>query len=108
MKRLSNMSYETPLDSHKRSVEKMASKYELSEVYDEGTQAKAWDLLLRSSSFPTWDAALRWIVSHESHEKVTWMIEKIGANLHIRRLQDLDYRLYCPQWWRDAMDQPVD
>ena len=106
-KRLTNNLFEPTEAYHERRVRQAARKYELSDVYNDSTRDKAWRLVVTSPHFPAWDAAVRWIVSHEPENKITEMIAKVGPELRFRVLQDLDYRLFCPEWWRNPMDEQV-
>ena len=106
-KRITGNLFEQNEGYHERLVRKAAQKYELSNVYNDSTRDKAWSIVERSPEFPAWDAAVRWIVSHEPEGRITNMIAKLASGLRFRVLQDLDYRLYCPEWWRNPMDERV-
>jgi len=112
LKRLTDNSFESTEALHERKVREAARKYKLSGLYNDTTHDKAWSLVVRSPPFPAWefavwDAAVRWIVSHEPENRITEMIAEVAPNLRFRVLQDFDYRLYCPEWWRNAMDEQV-
>lgn len=105
LERLNNVLPE-PRSWYERAVRHKAYGLGLSDDYSEENRAKARELLFDRGLAR--EAALRWMVSHESPEEITRIIAEHGIDLPFRVLQEFDYHVYCPQWWRDAMDQLVD
>lgn len=104
LKRLNNEPFD-PVDSHERSVKRITNREDLNDTNQEARN-KAYSFL-RSKDPRYQDVGIRWIIKHETN-KIDTIIENHGFKLPDRVLQQLDYYIYCPQWWRDAMDGCTD
>lgn len=87
-------------NAYERSVELIINKYGLN-VNNQEARTKAHSFLeIKNVSYQ--DAGIRWIIKNEK-EEINKMIMNHGFQLPDRILQQFDYYINCPQWWRDRM-----
>ena len=81
----------------------LSEEYHLDSTDSEENRNKA-RYLLRSNNLYYWHAGIRWFISQGLKNEIEKIIKNYGWNLRFAKLEDFDYYLYCPDWWRDVMD----
>lgn len=90
--------------SHERYVEIITNKNGL-DTHSQAARDKAYSFL-KIKNVPYQDAGIRWIIKYEKNE-IDKIIENHGIQLSDYVLQQFDYNINCPQWWRNAIVKDV-
>lgn len=86
-----------------RKISQILLKYEMDDSVNQENITKANNLVM-TNNFYTWNAGIRWFISQNLCGELEEILKGYGRDMRFAKLIDIDYYLYCPNWWREAID----